>query len=51
MIVSLETGEVVNCGRFISYKAMFWAPGLQFHFEGANSNILTLRECSISIQT
>lgn len=43
--------EVVYCVKFISYKAMFLASGLQFHFEGANSCILTLWECSISIQT
>lgn len=47
----LKEAEAVPCGKFISYKAMFLAPGLQFHFEGANSHILTLWECSISIQT
>lgn len=41
--------EVVYCVKFISYKAMFLASGLQFHFEGANSRILTLWECSIVI--
>ena len=38
----LEEAEVVHCVKRISYKAMFLAPGLQFHFEGANSHILTL---------
>lgn len=47
----LKEAEVVHCVKFISYRAVFLAPGLQFHFEGANSHILTLWECSISIQT
>lgn len=46
-----EQAEVVHCVKYISYKVIFLAPGLQFHFEGANSHLLTLWECSISIQT
>lgn len=45
-----KSTEVAKCVKFILHKAMFSTSGSQFYFKGANSHILTLWECAISIQ-